>query len=383
MAVLKNLAGNPTVDIPVANGVAVLTPDEFSVSRVCSSNDPVLVLDNFSSLKGRVKPYIDVDGDGKPDVGHGEIVAGVFRVTGKRVILRNLDHDGSVGNLARILGEVADSKIQLSAINLSQTIDVSFGAYSNELGLSVSVTPENIRSHREAIREGVTALMNRGGSPDYEKLGKVFEKFAARGIPILFAGGNQGPGKSNILGLLPGAISVGALKADGSKVPTSADSSLITVWRLGEHPLRRIPSGVDLDGDDVAEFPNQLLSGGESVASKYAGKPAVATVLEVPTGRDADMYSRKTAAGFKALMEMLKDGVYRTDDMITFFQLSDFQARALRGRGTYMHKSMKFNFREDAAGNLIYDPAGSGDPDQVDEVSGTSFAAPFICGGGA
>lgn len=379
---LRGIALNADRGVAAVRGGPVRINDELTVAAACSSDAPVLVMDNFSTLPGGVKPYIDVDGDGKPDVGHGEVVAAIYRASGKSVIPVNMGGDASVENIVRLLG-IAAAKIEsgeqpISAVNLSQTIDVSFEAYSKELGLPITVTPENVRANREAVRKGVTALMDKMGSPHYGHLAKVFARLKAEGVPVIFAAGNQGPAKSNVLGLLPGAISVGALKRDGSKLSTSADSSLVSVWRLGEHALRKVSSGIDLSGDAAAEFPNELLSGGESVAGRYAGQPA-SSVLDVPSGGDWDIINRESRGGFNYLIKNLPEGVYRTEEMIAFFKFKAPQAEALRGRGKYIHKSLKFNFQEDARGGLVYDPAGTGASGQVGLITGTSFAAPFVC----
>lgn len=381
---LRGLAGGELPEVPPVAGAPVPSPEEHAAERACRSADPVLVVDNFSTMPGRVRPYIDADGDGTPDVGHGEIVAALYRATGKRVLKRNMDLDGSIENLVRIVGraaaELEAGTLRISAVNLSQVTEVSLEGLNRDLAVDPPATPAEIGARRAELARAVRRLMDEAGSPAFGKLGEVFARLRARGVPVLFAAGNAGPEKINLLGMLPGAISVGSLRPDGSKAGTSADSSLVGLWRRGEHGARRVPGGLDLDGDGRPDLDAERLSGGPSAAERYAGRPAAELIGALPSGPDWDMFSRESEAGVAYLIEHLPERLYRAEELAGFFKLPPHRRRALVARGPLADKSMRFSFGIDAAGRVVYDPAGTGAPGQVALLSGTSFAAPFLCG---
>lgn len=144
--------------------------------------------------------------------------------------------------------------------------------------------------------------------------------------------------------------------------------------------LQRMANPADVDGDGADDFGGVTLTGGENIASRYAGKPAAETVLDTPSGGDWDIMSRTSPGGIKWLLDHLPEGIYRTEDMVEFFKMSGPRAETLLKRGKYVHKTFKYSFQEDEQGRIVYDPEGTGAPNQVMMVSGTSFASSFICG---
>lgn len=131
--------------------------DESLVAKVCHSSRSVLVIDNFLNPKGpestEVKPYIDVDGDGVPDVAHGELVSAFLLASHKSVKKYNLEKKTSlpemVEHFATVLKIVKSGELDISAINLSQIIPLRFEALDEFMGFKV--TPENIQFHSLAI----------------------------------------------------------------------------------------------------------------------------------------------------------------------------------------------------------------------------------------
>lgn len=381
---LRSLAG-PAV-APAAPPVATRTlPGPLAttdaVARLCGSGDPVLIVDNFVS-EG-VAPAIDVDGDETPDLEHGDVIEALYRAGGTPARAWNLkgrrDIPYVAETFARIARLVAKGRLRISAVNLSHTVEVPWQGLNDDLRLEVPATPENIAYRREELARAVSDLMTRNDSSGFADLRAAVTRLAALGVPIFLSAGNQTPAKVNLLGLLPGMVSVGALKRDGSKAAFSADNSLVTGWALGEHVFRRVPGGVDVDGDGRAEIPQARLSGGPAQVSRFAGRR-----LEEVRGRLPDdpwlvNIDRKTEAGLKYLQDRMTDGLYPVEELNDFFRVSKDKARSFASRGPYFDKTMRYPFAVDAAGRAVFDPAGDGSSGQVSLLPGTSFSAPAFC----
>lgn len=195
---LKSLAEVAPLNLAPLKGVAQLSPDEAKISQVCSSHAPILLLDNFSTLEGRVPPTADLDGDGRFDLGHGEVVSALYQMTGKQVQQININGDGTIPHLIQLLEPIAEKlesgAIELAAISLSQTIDVSFRALQQELSLP-QLTASNLASLRERTRDGINDLMKRGGSTAYGELSVIFSRIAAHGVPTKLMFSDSCPGR--------------------------------------------------------------------------------------------------------------------------------------------------------------------------------------------
>ncbi|MFA6028224.1 MAG: hypothetical protein WC969_00085 [Elusimicrobiota bacterium] len=379
---LRMVAVAPGAAVADIVGRALQGPDEARIEKVCASPLPVLVLDNFAAGTDAVSPYMDVDGDGKPDAGHGEVVSAIYKASGKKTRPLNMGGDGSIEHLVALLGPVAarleKGSLALSAINVSQCVDVPLSDVQKDLGLPYG--SEQFLAHRAEVDAAIAKLMNEKGSPHYGKLSRIAARIAKKGVPIYLAAGNQGPGKVNLLGFLPGTVSVGSIGRDGRKAASSADNGLTSVWRPGEYAFRRTADGnVDVNGDGLGDFDAKLMSKGPPLAAAYAGKP-MTEVLRTPTkDPELDIIRRDTPGGVERLTSELQDGLYRVDDLIAFFRIDGARAESLRRHGPYLDKSMRFHFTASAAGTVVFDPAGDGSPGQVLLMAGTSFAAPALC----
>lgn len=378
--------GGPGPDRATVESVPVVTSaqrtDEQRVETVCDSPERLLVLDNFVE-EGKVPPYVDVDGDGKPDVATGDAIAAVYRASGHRVAQLSLWGDGSVGHIADLVSSVADKVeqggLRLSAVMLSQSIEVPLEAVGRDLHLSVK--PGEFRAKRQTVNDALIKMMEQNDSPEYGQLSRAVERLAARGVPFIVAAGNGGPEKVNLLGFLPGAISVGGLLLDGTKSPTSGDNSLVAVWRPGQIVLRPTADGnVDVNADGVGDFDRSKLTGEPSIASRFNGKRVSEAVINTPSGGDFDILSRETPGGIARLIEEMPDKLYRTKDLIRFFHREDQPySRLIYKQAPFYDKTMTFPFHADKHGNVVFDPAGDGSSDQVGLLSGAAFAAASIC----
>ena len=360
----------------------VSASDEQRVAAACASPARILIIDNFLE-QGEVDAYMDVDGDGKPDVGHGDVVSAVYFGAGKATAHLNLRGDGSIANVAALF-ELAAEKVEkgelkLAGINLSQSVEVPLPAVARDL--NISVQPSEFGAKREFVNEALIRMMDEHDSPEYGQLSRAVARLAARGVPLFVVAGNGGPDKVNLLSFLPGAITVGGLARDGSKSPSSGDNALVSVWRANQLVLRRTADGnVDVNGDGVGDFDKSKLTGGATIASRFSGQPVKDAVIPTPKGGDFDILSRETPGGIARLLEEMPDKLYRTEDLIRFFQREGQPySEVMRRQAPYYDKTMSYPFRADKKGRIVFDPAKDGTQGQVGLLSGTSFAVAAIC----
>lgn len=57
----------------------------------------------------------------------------------------------------------------------------------------------------------------------------------------------------------------------GNIAKYSNQSSLTTVYRVGEFKTRRVEGGVDINGDGKADFPTEVLSNDEELIASFRG----------------------------------------------------------------------------------------------------------------
>lgn len=375
----------PVVPEPVAvkaagRGREPLTAAQ-SVDRLCSKRDPVVIVDTFVS--GSVPPAIDADGDGRLDVEHGDVINALYAAGGFPVQRIDLKGERNIPHVAEVFdslaSEVASGRRRVSAVNLSHTVEVTWTGLNADLALGEPVTPENALARRAELAEAVAKMMDRNDSPGFRNLSNAIGRLTALGVPVFVAAGNHTPDKINMLGLLPGVVSVGALNRRGGKAAFSGDSTLVEVWALGEHVFSRVAGGMDVDGDGRADLPSSLLSGGPMIASRFAGRPLSEIKGVLPTDPWLVNIDRTSPTGIEYLQGLMTDGLYPVEDLAAFFKVSPAKARSFASRGRYFDKTMQYPFEIDASGRAVFDPARDGSADQAVLIPGTSFATPLLC----
>lgn len=357
--------------------------DREVIGQVCRSSMPVLVVDNFLK-ENVVEKYIDVDGDFIPDVAHGEIVESVLKMSGRPTLRYNLEGPSSIQELlevfTKILEEVKSGQLKISAINFSQVNPLRIGALADEM--ASGTTRDNIFDNKNQIMKAMIEGFKSADISLYEELNDIFAEFEILKIPVFVAAGNQGEDYVNFFSLLPSVISVGSLALQGGPVLTSGNSSLVTVWRQGEHVVKRqLDGSVDFNNDGVPELSSNLLSRQEPFVQRFRGRLANDVLRATPTDPESNIYSRSTPGGLEVLMNQLKsDALYEINDLNHYFRMANTAyGKASVIRGKYFDRAQSIGMDVDAQNRLIFDPLGSGDQNQVLLLSGTSYAAPNIC----
>lgn len=221
----------------------------------------VLVIDDFSNKE------IDIDGDGKNDLTHGDTVTRYISQNGKDV--ESFDVSGKDGYLddKKIhdkLGELVENPGDTKVVNLSLGAEISLEELSEITG--VEITAENFASEKDNIKAAIKndpELAREHGTK--LEIVDYIEQLSAKGIQINIAAGNGGDGTVNFLSLAEGenVNIVGATDQNGDEANYSSDGA--TVYRQGTYDINETADGYDINGDGVTDVTD------EEVSTKGAG----------------------------------------------------------------------------------------------------------------
>lgn len=353
-----------------------------SVDEMCTSPKPVLVIDVFTRRATPGSPYPqsrrthDFDGDGMPDGAHGDYVSAIYEASGKTVVPFNMPARlRSADDIVGMYRSLAD-RLESGAIEKPAAINISAGSI---------LFFRELMEHTPAARAAITATEKgeRGRqalafilqdtseyTQYYRDIYEVFGRLAAIGVPIIVAAGNDNCAYAdavNFLSLMPGVITVGALDHKGRVASYSCESSLVDLHSTGEFFAREVEGGIDINGDNIPEFPAAQLSAGETIASRYAGKNLDEVLVKIPPA-----YDTPYTIGRMLQTDALPEGIYPSAKII--------EREHLDTVGPYTHYPSHIDFTITPDRRLKFDPAGDGDPAKVMRFPpGTSFAAPNIC----
>lgn len=377
-----------SVLVAIVPSISALADSE-TIRAACDSEKPVLVYDSFSSQMG-LRPVIDVNGDGVAELSHGEYVAKIAEQGGHKVEVLNLVGEVELPSIEATLSEVAQKiesgAVSYSRINFSQELPLKIASFKNDLFSDddsiPEITRENIAAYKDVILRKLWT-----DRPDFrlQELYGIFLRLKKVNVPVVVAAGNFGPSYVNLFSMFPGVYSVGSLDLDGTKRMLSADNALVTVWRKGTFVSQQLPEGVDINADGTVDFANDRLSKETKIVSLYAGK-AVATAVSV-LAQDFIDWALKIEGSphvvANAALNVLTQGLYKVDDLVSLGTVTDGTAKHFSKSGTYAYKGANgpptFFFDDDGAGTIVFDPLKNGSTNQIIMVSGTSFAAPSIC----
>lgn len=218
-----------------------------------------------------------------------------------------------------------------------------------------------------------------------EETADLFSRLEKLNVLVIVAAGNFGPGFVNFFSLLKSVTSVGSLEINGNKLLTSADNSLVSIWRSGVVVPVVTPGGIDLDGDGQADFKTNLLSGGPAIVGNIIGRNVDEVVVPVSNKflTWIEKVARADHLALNAAINVIDDGLYEVNDLLTLPTVTTGTAQLFRSLGQYALKLKdgppRYFFKADASGRLVFDPSGTGKPNQRTRIGGTSFASPRVC----
>jgi hypothetical protein len=267
--------------------------DNEKISVICKSDAPWIVIDFFSAKdpdhgQRHAFHHSDIDGDRIDDVHHGDLVEALLKVSGKKVISYGLagterdvselvEEDDLTGKIADIIERIKTGDMPTpAALTLSLHWFATLDELHQTFGKDLALTFDNIADKKSEIIARIKQKYGENGSGDklvdfYYKTHQQFTELEELGVPVVIAAGNLHSKAVNVLSIL-GGISVGALTPDGGDIAKySNQSSLTTVYRVGEFKTRRVEGGVDINGDGKADFPTEVLSNDEERIASFRG----------------------------------------------------------------------------------------------------------------
>jgi hypothetical protein len=353
-----------------------------AISTLCRAPGKPLVVDSFSET------YRIVGGAAlePPSLGfgsHGDLVGPLLK---RDYIAYNIPQNVPLYMLARIFTNIADD-IESGAIQKPSFINLSSGIFLslemlNLLKPDLMLTPDNVAGKREELLEAF--INSQGTYPNYHEIIYIaFKRLARMGITTVTVAGNDfSPDKINYYSLLPGTITAGALAYDGTIAPLSNDTSLTDFYRPGDVIGRKMGSGMDINNDDIRDFPR--FSGVSAIIQAYNGK-APEEVLKTLSD-DIQMHKKKSPEllPLKLAQSPPPEGLYRARDIYEIiypYPLSANYLKDIELYGEYIHYPSRTPFRLDSSGKLLFDPLNKGEnPLIIAHYKGSSFAAPRVCG---
>lgn len=395
------------------------SPDE-RVARMCqeakSGKKKALVIDSFYDTSGEAEraEARDFDGDLQPDrLLHGDIVRGFLEKEGIQTeayqcspenlpaCLHNIANQVEAGvreKPAFINISMADKLQEDDLQELTGVEDLTFGNVASRRDEAIGGLYRNFSQNADVIQVSQAnppepgtpqAMQQQIQQQEFLKRGRMLmqsasiDRLSQAGVPTVWGAGNDTSESLNS-NTLTGSISVGALDENGAKASFSGDNSLVTHWRQGTYPIRRVNGGLDINGDDKADVTSAHLTGGRSYIGRSVDEPGV--VEEIP---DA---VRQRAAEIRQLFPLtggvIPEYEWRNEVVQELYKFglkpgrlySDQQLMEIRGFSPETTAESAKNYETpDGRHAFTADEDGKLQSTLPPVVSGTSFAAPSIC----
>lgn len=341
-----NFASPPQTADP-AKGANVVGKDEKS--------DPnrrkVIVADNFQTRDQ------DVDGDGKTDATHGDVIANGLKSQGfqtSKVDLPFLSDQRTEQGPGQAVHSIAD-KVSDGSLSTKpgDVVNMSFGPgkdptfeQANTLfGFSGenALTPQNLKEKTPAVQAKIAELASKPDAHplyrDWHDTQTGIKRLQDQGLKVVHAAGNDGPDKFSP-GFLGADHQLSATDAKGRMLGASANHSLTTPAQGLFNNTRTRDGGIDINGDGKPEFRKDQLSGGVSRLDQ---------------------------------LKATKLNTVQLDDRGALRPLIPEEKIENRGEA-YAIPDQRFMFvRPNGSGSITADPDGSGRP-AVNATAGTSFS---------
>lgn len=258
-----------------------------------SGANKIVIIDNYTTKT------VDIDGDNKPDITHGEAVEKMFftKQPNAEIIRYNAASDTEPGNLdakkmASAYEDISkriDQGEKIDGVNMSVGADTRIGFLDRFI--DDKLTAKNISGKEDQLKNsGYKKILETGG---IQNVINNIEKVTSKNVPVYIAGGNAGPDYFNNYGFANGVTQVGANGLNGKKHPDSANNSSIARWAQGEFEITSIKdaagkiSGYDYTGDGKVDLLSENATGKGSLDPK--GSKLFGTSLSSPFALSEDV----------------------------------------------------------------------------------------------
>lgn len=355
-----------------------LNPDWID-SLLAEGREPtVAIIDMFH------EPYVDLNGDGRDDISHGEVVekilthqisCKVLRFTKPTAFLYSnliVSQSKKILDYHRGVGKVA-------AVNISISKDASIESLARQIK-QPDLSAQNIFQFKEEIRQYYL-------DTNHMLLGEAIsalETLTSAGIAVYVAGGNRGPDFVNVFGMARKVISVGGTDAAGRTCPFSAENSLL-VYAQGTMSISRGKGGYRLFDDQKVDVPyanwwSSLKSWAKTYPERFHGKPLNQVVSDIDDDyRHKQSYEQNRGEGSTSRSSYLFDKLYSLQKMRSLDLIGDQEYQRLVAGGYQLASfDNRYYFGIDQRDQtVVYDPAGNGAKNAMHHISGTSYSVPM------
>lgn len=382
----------------------------------------IVVFDSFN------EKYIDLDGDTKPDVSHGELVsmqilgvlpdANLIRYNTDLALTDYVHHNTDFFHLDKVPADLTErltaqgfrqlakeikGGLSIDGVNLSQSSDKSIQINILAAATGLKLDHKNIKEHRPAIRDMIkkwaTTPDPKTLTPIQKDLAKSWqviesiEQVTEKNIPVYIAAGNEGQDSLNLYSFAKGTTTVGALTARGGRTQYSANHAMVDKTDQGTFNVVPISQdgrviGYDLTGDNKADISARSLSGQGNFINpdiaKFAGKkPKDVQIspqdLEQFKIAFQDFLKSKKEGKPTRFVELLPKNIHdvlipMADYMMAVGASKENAEIAKEKKGDFMLFGGEA-YRVDSQGKLFYTPDGSNQA-AIWQIDGTSFSAP-------
>lgn len=226
------------------------------------NNNRYAVVDNFSAK------VIDLDGDGKGDMSHGDITAFFLKASNPdakidRYNVADGNGDISQQNVYQALNQISQKGNYYNGVNMSLSVEVPYQS---------SLTPENLNDNRELVKNDLNGSI-------FGSIINMLENITSQNVPVYTSAGND-PNIFDLYSFANGVTSVGTTYLNGTDKNGYSNNSLVDMYFNGNFTPNPIMDkngnlkGIDIDNDGKIDVTaNELSALGKSFQkSAIAGK---------------------------------------------------------------------------------------------------------------
>lgn len=360
------------------------TQQSFQAVSNMSSPPPrfgarLTVMDTFDEKK------IDIDGDGKADLSHGDTVCRIIKSYQPEADIEQVElsddfQEPLLKNLQHLLHAITSDPVCYAGINLSLSRNTKTHPVQLIQAQQGTLYQQPQSSNRQAIDQAIL---------------QTIQAISQQGVPVYIAAGNRDSRYFNGYGVTPHTINVGATDAQGKKAAYSHTSSIVDRFEQGTFSITRVAGGFDITGDGKMDVSNDEVSGGLPLINRFVGKPLNDAVMNerdialiqrfITEGKPFVQWSEAAKKVFRNKLIHVRDLEKLNDHLILVAGqaalIPPAHVRFLEQMGDYVWlNNPRFCFKADDNRHIVFDPDNSGRKNPVNYISGTSFSAPAALG---
>ena len=340
----------------------------------------VAFVDNFSTKD------VDINGDGVPDLSHGDVVVRTARAFNPDIEPIRFDvgvtpddsaqqgHVKKLIQLHRLCRGIVDGNKPVDAVNMSVISEMRLADITGPS--SQPVDAQSIVQVRPLL---VNAMLELNQLARYWTL-RLMEGLVESGVPVYVSAGNSGKDYFAVENLAQGVTNVGATNAKGEKTPYTGDNGLVNRFAQGTFNITPTAEGFDFNGDDVPEVLNQEVSATTAMpeATRFVGK---AFEQVFPTDDDLATVNEELGKGAEfARIPLVRDRLFQLSMLATLFEPVRMFNHPRELGLVIPQGELIGGFTVNRQGRIVYDPDESGRPNTINHFWGTSFSSPAALG---